>query len=234
MLLAFGPITALTSAIPQHLDKRSISYQMTCDAARNPDWGDCKKVYSHVNKITKKNSNYVWPISTDPTTNAVTYTFGNCVVALSNFSLNKGIPDYLVVTASDSIISDCTPGDAGGNAINNDGSMGLSIYSSGKSSSEMLRREEAASTIEVPPTSANAQPDGSQWTLTNSQTQSKKGEASASVNADFFKIFFNIVNHCKEDQTGTLYWYPRFYAIPWWILAQWSGTCGYLRAAERW
>ncbi|KAK6437503.1 hypothetical protein LTR95_006305 [Oleoguttula sp. CCFEE 5521] len=225
MLLAFGPIIVLTSAIPTHVDKRSISYQMTCDAARNPDWADCKKVYNHMNKITKKNGDYMWPIW-----------------------------HSTLFSAIDIINSDCTPSDAGGDAVNNGGSMGVSIYSSGKSSSKVFLREEAATNNAAPVIQSrggsswttaftiensapskyrqqvlDAQPGGSQWTFTNSQTQSNKVEASASVNADLFEIFSvsasisttweqiftttteqTIVNHCKEDQTGTLNWYPRF------------------------
>ncbi|KAK4948837.1 hypothetical protein LTR10_012210 [Elasticomyces elasticus] len=75
----------------------------------------------------------------------------------------------------------------------------------------------------------DALPGGSSWTLTKDDTQTNSLQTSASVSANVFEIFTaemsvqythdetvtttsteTIPNHCKDNQMGTLWWYPLF------------------------
>ncbi|THY88208.1 hypothetical protein D6C93_07301 [Aureobasidium pullulans] len=144
---------------------------------------------------------------------------------------------FLVVDATDTLISDCKYAGAGGKSTDKDGSMFVSAYASDQNPTKMKRdntwteayRIENAAPENFKQQVLSALPGGSSWELTTEQSQTNRVEASVSLSEDFFTIFSSsqsitygyektvststtqtINNNCANDQTGTLFWYPLF------------------------
>ncbi|TIA85568.1 hypothetical protein D6C76_00896 [Aureobasidium pullulans] len=209
-------VVALASATlssARALDKRqSYSFDAVCDASRTPDWNGCSDSEKHVAGV-------LWKVS---------------ICSLDSY---KPVPQFLVVDATDTLISDCKYAGAGGKSTDKDGSMFVSAYASDQNPTKMKRdntwteayRIENAAPENFKQQVLSALPGGSSWELTTEQSQTNRVEASVSLSEDFFTIFSSsqsitygyektvststtqtINNNCANDQTGTLFWYPLF------------------------
>lgn len=150
-------------------------------------------------------------------------------VSICSLDSYKPVPQFLVVDATDTLISDCKYAGAGGKSTDKDGSMFVSAYASDQNPTKMKRdntwteayRIENAAPENFKQQVLSALPGGSSWELTTEQSQTNRVEASVSLSEDFFTIFSSsqsitygyektvststtqtINNNCANDQTG--------------------------------
>ncbi|THY78633.1 hypothetical protein D6C77_00067 [Aureobasidium pullulans] len=232
-------VVALASATlssARALDKRqSYSFDAVCDASRTPDWNGCQSAFDQINAQANSDPNYQWTFG--GSANCVVFDGDNCAVSICSLDNYKPVPQFLVVDATDTLISDCKYAGAGGKSTDKDGSMFVSAYASDQNPTKMKRdntwteayRIENAAPENFKQQVLSALPGGSSWELTTEQSQTNRVEASVSLSEDFFTIFSSsqsitygyektvststtqtINNNCANDQTGTLFWYPLF------------------------
>lgn len=233
-------VAAYTNASPAPA-RRSISYNTHCDEATTPsNWNDCLTAMKDFDAQANNDPNYVWNLSANGSPyNCLTYTQGECVAAICSYD-GSSFTHNLVVDGFDTLISQCEPIPAGGNAdLNPNSSMGVKVYQDPTPPSKMKARDgsswENAYTVDnAAPRQywqsvQDALPGGSSWALTESDSQTNMVEFSVSVSESFFDIFSSeqsvsygysetvtysttetIVNTCSTGDEGYLYWTPLF------------------------